>query len=143
MDKEFAHVQEIAFGVDEIAAQVYEAYTHDLDEYVHTIETHLNQGAELSDQELQRIVVRLPILLYHASSGLVRATLEAEIAKAAAAHLKAEMLLVGPASLVKTAVARAARADLDSEPAWRLVDLTKYVQGQIKCRIEHGTQIYE
>jgi hypothetical protein len=128
---------------DQVVQEVVAEYASELDAFVQQANDFLNDirdGAEFSDYDLQRMVLRLPILLYRLSDGISRSALESDIAKAAAGRVRSDFLLTAEA---RTAAERSAMADLHTDGAWRLADLAKNVHGRLKAKAEYALGLYE
>ncbi len=107
-NKTYKKICDVANVVESLVEKIVTRYVGDMDTFVHKVEKYLNESSEIEDFELQRLVLRFPVLLYKLSDGMTRAALESEIAKIAVEHVKSESVL----TLEGTATDRRAQATL-------------------------------
>jgi len=125
----------------DLADRVAGQFTKDLDDFVARVDEYLNESRESwSDFELQRMVVRLPVLLYRLSDGISRSALESEVAKAALDIMFAEKLIEADG---RNAQERRARAELQLAAESSVVNIAKSVYQKLKAKTEHATALYE
>lgn len=75
-------VQENSEVIEKIVLNITGKYSDDLDREVNKIKQLLESSDTLSDSEIEILVMRLPIYMYHAISGLEKLGVEGDMAKA-------------------------------------------------------------
>jgi hypothetical protein len=134
-------VCQTAAVASDLADRVSGQFTSDLDDFVARVDEYLDSNREgWSDYELQRMVVRLPVLLYRLSEGISRSALESEIAKALLDRMYAEKLLLADG---RTAAERKAHAELQLQAEASVVNITKIVYQKLKAKTDHAVALYE
>lgn len=68
--------------IERIVEQIIGRYCRELDEFVSDLRERLNDEREVSTDELERYIFKLPILMYFSATGLENLGIEGETAKA-------------------------------------------------------------
>lgn len=128
-----------------IVKAVVDKYAAELDQFIEAAESYLNEIRDgkrsgFADDDLQRMCLRLPVLLYRVSDGLDRASIESDLAKAAVEAVRAQHYLNAPDGTIPE---RKAYADLKTAEDAAVVDLTKHVHARLKSKIEFGNALFD
>lgn len=136
----FRAVAEVSSNAEGIAKQVSDTIMGDLNKLVTKVENWLDEDEKLDDYKLHRLALRLPTAIYRASEGVTQATVRAEIAKLAAAHVYDSHILEGRE---KTAADRKAGAELAAEGEELAAVLAKAVLADVKTKLDAAQALYE
>jgi len=141
----YAAVRTSAAKAEAIINEVAGRYASELDEFVKNAETYLDRvrdsdSQQFDDASLQRMSMRLPILLYRVCEGLDRSAIDADVAKAAVELVRAQHYLSAPEGTIPE---RKAYADLSTADESAVVDLTKHVHARLKNKIEFATALQD
>jgi hypothetical protein len=141
----YALVRTSAGRAEEVIDTVVQRYASDLDEFVTNAEDYLNKVRDSDTQEfddgtLQRMVMRLPILLYRVCKGLDRAAIDSDVSKAAVESVRSTHYLAAPEGTIPE---RKAYADLKTFEESAIVDLTKHVHSRLKGKIEAANSLFD
>lgn len=79
--------------INRIVNRIGERYTQDLDKFMISVEAILKGEREITDVELEEIILKIPAYLYFAVQGLETLGVESDVAKAAKAEIFAEIFL--------------------------------------------------
>ena len=141
----YALVRTSAGRAEEVIDVIVQRYANDLDEFVSNAETYLNAVRDsdtqsFDDGTLQRMVMRLPILLYRVCEGLDRASIDSDVSKAAVEAVRSQNYLDAPEGTIPE---RKAYADLKTLDESAIVDLTKHVHSRLKGKIEAANSLFD
>lgn len=141
----YAEVRKSAQKAEEIVQVVVQRYAGDLDEFVNNAETYLNKVRDSESQQfdfgsLERMCIRLPILLYRVCEGLDRSAMDSDVAKAAVELVKAQNYLAAPEGTIPE---KKSWAELKTADEAAVVDLTKHVHARLKNKIEYATALFD
>ncbi len=140
VDTAYRRVSDVSDVVDALIERVVQRHSSALDSFVARVEKYLDEKDEVEDFELQRLVLRFPVLLYNLSPGITRASLESEVAKAAYDRIKSEYLLNAEG---KTSADRQAHASLFAESENLAAIATKHIHARLKSKMESAQALYE
>jgi hypothetical protein len=137
-------VRAASVNADILVAKVVQEFAGPLNEFIDNCETYLNEirdgvRPDFDNSTLERMAMRLPILLYRLSDGVDRSAIESTVAKAAVDivfdtnYLKA----------VGTIPERKAIAALQTTDETQVVELTKHVYNRLKAKIEHANSLFD
>lgn len=128
----------------QVARDLASTYTADLDGFITDAESYLDDiragNVDISDDDLQRMVLRLPILMYRLTEGMMKASLESDQAKAILEADRAKAL-VGTSA--KTGPERKAQAELVVADSVVVVDVVRSVQAVIKAKQEAAHSLFD
>lgn len=79
--------------INEIVNKIEERYAKDLNDFMLKVEQLLKRERELTDGELEEIVLKIPVFLYFAVQGLETLGVESDMAKAVKEEIAAEVFL--------------------------------------------------
>lgn len=133
-------VQAVASEAEEFVLSVSASITADLTRMVDKAERRIDADEPIDEYWLQRLALQLPIKIYKVSSGATQATVRAEVAKLAAAHVYDEHIL---SAREKTASDRKAGAELASENEELAASLTKAILLDVKMKLDSAQALYE
>ncbi len=141
----YASVRESSMRAEQIVDEIVNRYAGDLNEFVVNAEAYLNTVRDSASQQfddgtLQRMVLRLPILLFRVCEGLDRAAMDSDVAKAAVEIVRAQHYLELTEGTIPE---RKAYADLKTADETAVVDLTKHVHNRLKNKIEHANALFD
>jgi hypothetical protein len=74
-------VEENSAVIDQIVDSLVRKYSRDLDDYVTKVKALLDKYEELSDQEIEDIVLRIPVFMYFSVTGLEALGIEGDNAR--------------------------------------------------------------
>ena len=137
-------VRAASVNADILVAQVVREFAGPLNEFIDLCENYLNEvrdgvRADFTDIDLQRMAMRLPILLYRLSDGVDRSAIESTVAKAAVDIVFDQNYL----KAVGTIPERKAIAGLQTSDETQVVELTKHVYNRLRGKIEHATALFD
>lgn len=130
---------------EQIVIEIEREYAAELDTYVGLIDQTLNemrngQRSDWSDGELSTICIRLPIMLYRLGTGVDRAALETDVAKAMIESVRAQRYIEAPG---KTIPDKKAHAELAAMDEATVVDLARHVHARLKHRVESAQLLFD
>jgi len=142
----YAQVRTASERAEKIIDVVVQKYAAELDEFVQNTESYLNavrdsDTQQFDDATLERMVLRLPIILYKVCKGLERASMDSDVSKAAVEIVKAQNYLNAPKD--GTIPERKAHAEIKTADEMAVVDLTKHVHNRLKNKIEHANSLFD
>ena len=140
----YEEIRTLSKRASTIVDSVANSYTHGLDEIVGQVETILDEirtkaRKELSGPELNRLVLRLPTLIYRAVDLLDSAAIEASISKAANKSVYATYYLDSQGTIPE----REAFASLKAAEESVIVDLSRHVYNRVKGKIDAAQSLYD
>jgi hypothetical protein len=132
-------IRDTARKAERIVNEIVDDYAAQLDEFVLAAEKMLDDRGEISDKALQRMVLRLPILMYRLSSLLDRSAIESDIAKAATKNVYAQHYADADGTIPE----REAQATLATAEETAIVDLAKHVYLKLKMKFETADKLFD
>jgi len=140
----YRDIRKLAAKASGIVQEVVSRHSETLDKFVDNVDSMLERIREhnekFSDDELQRLIIRLPILMYRLSDLLETAAIESDIAKAVTKNLQAIHYLQSDA---KTIPAKRAHAELLTAEQEDVVELTKHVYRKLKDKLEMADKLFD
>jgi len=140
----YRDIRKLAEKASNIVQAVVLQHSETLDKFVDSVDTMLERlrvhNEKFSDDELQRLIIRLPILMYRLSDLLETAAIESDIAKAVTKNLQAIHYLQSDA---KTIPAKRAHAELLTAEQEDVVELTKHVYRKLKDKLEMADKLFD
>lgn len=138
-------VRTTARAAEEIVVRIVQSYSDELDSYVNSISEMLDDirdenRKDFSDLELQRITIRLPILMYGMIDAMDRAAIESDVSKAMLASLEATNYLNAEG---RTIPERRAYATMKTATEATVVDLTRHVYQRLKNKFETASSVFD
>lgn len=128
-----------ADALEGVAREIINTICEELDELVRKVRRWLDQEDEINDYDLQRLAIRIPTVLYDVSTGLVRATLEVQVATLLADGVFNREFVDRAGNVAD----RKADAEVYAEDATRAVLLVKYIEREIKGKMDQAEKLYE
>ena len=128
-----------ADALEGVARNIINTICDDLDTLVAKVRKWLDQEDEINDYDLQRLAIRIPTVLYDVSTGLVRATLEVQVATLLADSVFNREFVDGDGNVAD----RKAGAEVYAEDAQRAVIVVKYIEREIKGKMDQAEKLYE
>ena len=121
---------------NEIVNNVVKKYSHELDELMtqveHTLRAMKEKKTQISHSDLQRLVLKIPALMYRMIDPVDMAGLESDVAQMAHKMVHADYYAKEKGTIVdKNRV-----ADMASGDEATIVDLTKRVHNRLRRRVE-------
>ena len=105
----YRDIRKLAEKASNIVQEVVARYSETLDKFVDNVDNMLERlrvhNEKFSDDELQRLIIRLPILMYRLSDLLETAAIESDIAKAVTKNLQAIYYLQSDAKTIPSITA--------------------------------------
>lgn len=139
----YSDVRVLSHTAESIVKEVVSEHAKELDEFIVAVEAILERIRKdhgvVTNQELQRIVLRLPIIMYRLVDGVDRAAIESDIAKAASKLVYAEQY----GKTTGTIPERQATAELRTADENAIVDLAKHVHARLKTRMEVADSLFD
>ena len=127
-----------------IVSEVVHSHSRPLDTFVDNVDAMLedirNHGAKFSDEELHRLTIRLPVLMYRLTDIIGKAGLESDVAKAITKNLQAVHYL---RSTAKTIPAKRAHAELLTAENEDAVELAKHVHQRLKAKMDTADKLFD
>jgi hypothetical protein len=142
--RKYDDVRTLSRTAESIVDEVVEEYSGQLDEFVSGVEAVLddwrdNPRNEVADRELQRMVLRLPVIMYRLSSLIDRAAIESDVAKSATKIVYAQHY----AETEGTIPDREAKATLATAEETVIVDLARHVHLKLKAKFEVANALFD
>lgn len=143
LQHKYDQVRTLARQADRIVATVVRQYSLELDEFFAAVEVILRRLKEdrgaLTQDELQRMVLKLPVLQYRMVDGVDMAAIESDVAKIAAKLVNISYFKVasGP---VKD---RELTADMQAAEEDTVVDLAKHVHSRLRARMDVANNLFD
>lgn len=122
-----------------VAAAFIEQTCSELDDLVRRVKKYLDEEDVIDDYTLQRLAIRIPATLYSVSTGLVRATLEAQVAALLVDSLYNNQFVAMDASVAE----RKAEAEIYTESAQKAAAIVKHIERTIKTKMDAAQSLYE
>ena len=93
LEKVMGRVVDDSKIINEIVNKIEERYAKDLSDFMLKVEQLLKRERELTNGELEEIVLKIPVFLYFAVQGLETLGVESDMAKAVKEEIAAEVFL--------------------------------------------------
>lgn len=77
-----ARVEENSQTLDRLVDSIVSKYNRDLDEEIEKVKELLSEKDKLSDEQVENMVMRIPVFMYFATNGLESLGIESDMAKA-------------------------------------------------------------
>lgn len=143
--EKYAAIRAASFRGEQIVIEIEREYALSLDTYVGLIDTTIDdmrdgKRNDWSDSELGAICIRLPVMLYRLGTGVDRAALEMDVAKAMIESVRAQRYIEAPG---KTIPDKKAHAELAAMDEATVVDLARHVHARLKHRVEMGQLLFD
>jgi hypothetical protein len=145
IENAYAQIRKTAKTAESIVDKIVREYGEQLDVYVSNVEARLDdirdgRIKQFSDNDLQQIVLRLPILMYRLGDMLDLSAIESDISKAALQNLNAQNYLDAPG---RTVPEKKAHAELQTQAEASVVDLSRHVYQRLKNKIENASALFD
>jgi hypothetical protein len=141
--KRYDDIRALAGRASMLVADIADAYTKDLDEFVERVNEFLEgsreTSREIADSALRRMVLKLPILLYRAAEILDKAAIESSVAKAANTHVYSTYYLDTDGTIPE----KEAFAKLKAVEVGLIVDLARHVYNRVKGKIDAAIHLQD
>lgn len=130
--------------LERIIEAITDEYTGELDKIIESIDALLDRlrddKREISERELQRLVLRLPAILYRLTELVDRSAIESDVAKAAHKIVYASQYQNAPEGTIPERTNTATLATADET---QIVDLAKHVHGRVKGKFEVAMSMFD
>jgi hypothetical protein len=141
----YALVRSTSKRGSDIVDEIVRGYSDDLDTFFETFDQYLDsikngERDDYSDNDLQRMVGRIPILLYRLSEMVDVASIESDVAKAMRDNVVARNYITAPG---KTIPEKQSYANVMTADETAVVDLAKHVYFRLKQKLEHGNMLFD
>ena len=141
--QKYDEVRALARRGEQIVDEIVESYSKKLDEFVDTLDKLLeqlrNDKGKISDQMLNRAVLRLPILMYNLHDMLERSAIEHDVSKAANKAVYADAYLKATGTIPD----KEAQAELVAADEAVIVDLSKHVYKRLQGKLDHANSLFD
>lgn len=131
-------VEENSAVVEKVVDSIVSKYNKDLDDYIRKIKRLLDRGDVLSDAEIENAVMRIPVFLYYAASGLESLGIEGDNAKAA----KIEVFNAAYLEIEGTIQDKTKHAELQTFPEYLIEVAFARAYKKLKTQIDMAEHIF-
>lgn len=131
-------VDDHAGTLEKIVDAIITKYNRDLNEYIERMKDLLSRSEDLTDSEIERSVLRIPLFMYFASTGLESLGIEGDSAKA----IKMQVFNEAYSAVEGTIQDKTKHAELQTFPEYLIEVAYTRAYKKLKTQIEMAEHIF-
>ena len=139
LKSKYDEVRTLSRRAERIIDDTVEVYAKQLDEFIDDVEQLLDAKNDVSDKALQRMVLRLPVIMYRLSNLIDRSAIDSDIAKAATKNVYAKNYMDAEGTIPD----KEAHATLATAEETLIVDLSRHVYSKLKAKFETANALFD